>query len=92
MADMEREQMMAGADGLKSSHYVNSNDLAQEFDKNGLIMSGIQLDDEQKFKRRQLKTGGDFEIHVIPIIVDFRNLMMSQSTTEILRGVSISCQ
>lgn len=90
MAERRFEQLVTASDGMeKSLHNHTDAGLSQEFDKYGIIMSGIQLDEVQTIPLRRLSSDNDSEINVIPIIIDFRNLMLSQSKTEILHGVSI---
>jgi len=46
------------------------------------LMPGIQLDDVRSF------VGQHGDIHVTPIVVDFRSLLLSKSGVEIIKGVS----
>jgi len=47
------------------------------------VMPGIQLDSVRTFRRPH-----DADIHITPIIVDFRSLLLSKTGEEIIKGVS----
>jgi len=48
------------------------------------FMPGIQMESARSFSRRC-----DEDIHVTPIIVDFRSILLSKTRVEIVKGVSM---
>ena len=61
---------------------ANDNSSRETHDDDYQLMPGIQLDSVRTF------SGLDRDIHVTPIIVDFRSLLLSKTGEEIIKGVS----
>ena len=62
---------------------ANENSNRETLDDDCQLMPGIQLDSVRSFGGRD-----DGDIHVTPIIVDFRSLLLSKTGQEIIKGVS----
>jgi len=62
---------------------VDDNSRTETLGDDYQLMPGIQLDGVHSFSRAH-----DTDIHVTPIIVDFRSILLSKSGVEIIKGVS----
>ena len=62
---------------------TDDNSHRQTLDDDCQLMPGIQLDGVRSFSGPH-----DRDIHVTPIVVDFRSLLLSKSGMEIVKGVS----
>jgi len=65
---------------------ANDNSVKESLADDCQLMPGIQLDSVRSFCG--LPEG---DIHVTPIIVDFRSLLLSKTGVEIVKGVSYLC-
>ena len=66
---------------LKTDTHTNETTDAGEYD--GEVLTGAQFSEKTAFKNRRGK-----EITVTPIIVEFRRLLQSNSSVEVVPGVS----
>jgi len=67
----------------RTTFCANGHSTGERVNDDYQLMPGIQLDSVRSFNRPQ-----DGDIRVTPIIVDFHNLLQSNTGLEIVKGVS----